>query len=87
MSSMINISLPETLRKWVEKQVAEKGYGSADDFFLKMLQRERALEARERIDDLLTEALAEGTATPMTRADWERIRASGQRLARERRRK
>jgi transcriptional regulator with XRE-family HTH domain len=40
-----------------------------------------------RGDDLLTEAISTGKPTPMTSTDWQRIRANGRRLARERRKK
>jgi uncharacterized protein YoaH (UPF0181 family) len=52
-----------------------------------MLQRERALEARERIDDLLSAAISHGEATPMTKKDWDRIRIAGRKLAQQRRKK
>jgi antitoxin ParD1/3/4 len=87
MNSEMNISLPAPMKKWVEQQVAKKGYGTADAFFQEMVQRERALEARERIDDLLSEAISEGEATAMTPKDWDRIRGAGMKLARGRRRK
>ena len=75
----MNVSLPSPLKKWVERQVAKKGYGTADEFVVEMLRREQALEARERIDALLIEALDSGESTPMTEKDWERIRVAGRR--------
>ena len=83
----MNISLPAPMKRWVEEQAAKKGYGTTDAFVLEMLRREREFEARQRIDDLLSEAIATGKPTPMTRGDWERIRMKGRELAKERRRK
>jgi antitoxin ParD1/3/4 len=85
MNTTMNISLPAAMRKWVRQQVVKNGYGSANVFFREMVQREQALEAREKIDDLLTEATSSGKPTPMTRKDWERIRTAGLKLARRRR--
>ena len=87
MSTSINISLPAPMKKWVEEQAVKKGYGTTDAFFLEMLRREKELEARERVDDLLTEALSNGKPTPLTREDWEDIRKKGRELAKERQRK
>ncbi len=87
MSTNINISLPSPMKKWIDKQVASKGYETTDAFFLEMLRREKALAVRERIDDLLTEAISSGQPAPMTPKDWDRIRANGLKRARERQRK
>ncbi|HUO10790.1 MAG TPA: type II toxin-antitoxin system ParD family antitoxin [Phycisphaerae bacterium] len=87
MANKFNISIPSPLKKWVDKQAAEKGYGTADKFVLEVLQREQALEQREKIDARLIEAIESGPSTPMTAIEWERIRAAGRRRARERRRK
>jgi Arc/MetJ-type ribon-helix-helix transcriptional regulator len=83
MNKKMSISLPPSMKKWVEKQVGKNGYRTANDFFLDVLQREQALQARERIDDALEEALNSGPATPMTRADWDRIRENGRKMLRE----
>jgi antitoxin ParD1/3/4 len=79
MDSTMNISLPEPLKKWVERQVAKKGYGTADEFVVEMLRREQAQEAREQVDALLIAALGSGGSTPMTEKDWERIHVAGRR--------
>ena len=73
----MNISLPRHLKKWVERQVVEKGFGTADELVLDMLRREKVRETRQRIDDRLLAALDSGESTPMTGKDWERIRAAG----------
>ena len=48
---------------------------------------EKALEAREQIDQILLDAMSQGKPTPMTRANWNRIRATGLKQAQERRKK
>jgi antitoxin ParD1/3/4 len=87
MNTTMSISLPEPLKKWIDQQVSAKGYATADAFLLEMLRREKALEARDKVDEILEQALSEGPPTPMTKADWAEIRNRGAKLARERRRK
>ncbi len=87
MSSKFNISIPSPLKKWVDRQAADKGYPSADDFVLEVLRREQALEQREKIDAKLTAAINSGPSAPMTSKDWDHIRLVGRRRARERRKK
>jgi Arc/MetJ-type ribon-helix-helix transcriptional regulator len=74
MSEKIHFTLPTPLRKWVQRQAASRGYASADHFVVELLRREKALEARQRIDAILLEALESGPSTPMTSKDWREIR-------------
>jgi Arc/MetJ-type ribon-helix-helix transcriptional regulator len=87
MNTRLSISLPAPLKKWIDQQVSTKGYPTADAFVLEMLRREKALEAREKVEEILAQALSEGTPASMTRSDWEEIRSKGAKLAREQRRK
>jgi antitoxin ParD1/3/4 len=70
----MNISLPATLKSWVEDQVEQKGYSTASEYIRDVLRRE---QARDQVDARLTEALSSGPSTPMTRRDWQRIEAEG----------
>jgi antitoxin ParD1/3/4 len=85
--SSMNISLPASLQKWVERSVAKKGYGSPEDLVVDVLRREQAQEAREKIDAILLAAIDSGESTPMTEKDWERIRNVGRRRFYARRKK
>ena len=87
MDSMMNISLPSSLKNWVERHVARNGYDTADEYVIEMLRREQAQEARSRIDALLLKAIDSGESTPMTAKDWGRIRAAGRRRFMARRKK
>jgi antitoxin ParD1/3/4 len=86
MQPTFNISLPTSVKKWVQAQVAKGGYETADEFLLDMIKREKArdqveggvAQAREKIDQILLESLAE-ESTPMTAKDWDKIRAAGRR--------
>ena len=85
MRSSINISLPEPLKVWVAEQVAAGSYGTASEFFRQLLRQEQQRRLRQEIDDQLHQSLDSGEATPMTPADWERIRRDGRkRLAKKR---
>jgi antitoxin ParD1/3/4 len=74
----MNISLPETLRAFVEDQVAAEGYGSASEYVRELIRRERD---RQRLRALLLEGPASGPGAPVDKAWFEawraRIRASG----------
>ncbi len=85
MRASINISLPETMKEWVEQQVAAGGYGTVSEFFRQLLRQEQQRRLRQEIDANLHAALDSGPSTPMTPADWERVRREGRkRIAKKR---
>ena len=82
----MNVSLPIPLKTWVERQVKEKGYSTASEYVRDILRREQEhqQEVQERVDERLAQALKSGESTPMTQADWNRIRSKGLKLLRAR---
>ena len=85
MPTSMNISLPAPLKSWVEQQVEQRGYSTASEFVRDVLRREQERALRAAVDERLTQAIASGESTPLTRQDWERIRAEGTKRARRRR--
>ena len=70
----MNISLPESMRTYVEEQVAKGGYGSASEYFRELVRLDKKRKAAERVEAMLLEGLNSGTATQMTDEDWEDVR-------------
>ena len=87
MSKTVNITLSGPMKKWAQEQAAKRGFRSANAFFQEIIRRERRADVKERLEDSLEEAVAEGEAVPMTQKDWDDIRAKGRELAKVRRRK
>lgn len=75
----MNISLPPTLKDWVDEQVSRRGFGTASEFVRQMLREEQQRELRQRIDAALIEGIESGPSTPMTAQDWDDIRREGRR--------
>ena len=61
----VTISLPESLKDFVETQVETKGYGNVSEYFRGLLREAQEREADKRIEKLLLESLDD------TRADIE----------------
>jgi antitoxin ParD1/3/4 len=70
----INISLPDTMRAYIEEQVAQGGYSSVSEYFRELVRQDQKQRAKERLEKMLLEALNSGDATEMTATDWEDIR-------------
>jgi len=73
MKSM-NISLPDTMRDYIEEQVAQGGYSSVSEYFRELVRQDQKQRANERLQTMLLEGLNSGNATEMTAQDWEDIR-------------
>lgn len=54
----MNISLPDALKSFVERQVADRGYGTTSEYVRELIRRDQ-----ER--DALREALLQGAASPV----------------------
>lgn len=57
----MNVSLPDAMKAWVEEQVATGRYGNSSDYVRDLVRRdqERA-EARQKLQDMVDQALASG---------------------------
>lgn len=72
----MNISLPDSMRTYIEEQVASGGYSTVSEYFRELVRQDQKQKAQERLEVLLLEGLDSGTATPMNAEDWENIRQS-----------
>jgi len=79
----VTISLPETLREFVDKQIATGSYGNVSEYFRSLLRTAQEREEQVRLEGLLLEGLVHGGADiPLTRKFWKDLRAGAMALAR-----
>jgi antitoxin ParD1/3/4 len=77
--STITISLPDSLKSFVEREVATQGYGNVSEYFRSLLREAQTQEARRRLDAQLLSAL-EAEAGTVDPAFWSQLRLEAQRL-------
>ncbi len=70
----MNISLPDTLRDYIEQQVKIGGYGSSSEYIRALIRQDQKRKAEEHLQSLLLEGLDSGAALPMSDRDWTEIR-------------
>ncbi len=78
--STMNISLPDSLKSFVDDQVCARGYGSSSEYVRELIRRDRD---RQRLRGLLLEG-AESPAAAVADAEYfdrlrDRVRGSGPR--------
>jgi antitoxin ParD1/3/4 len=76
MTSM-NISLPESMKQFIDEEVSNGGYGTTSEYFRELVREAKKRKEEEQLEKLLLQALESGPATPMTKQDWEAIRNRG----------
>jgi len=70
MTSM-NISLPDSLKSFVDEQVAERGFGTSGEYVRELIRRDRD---RQRLRDLLLDGSGSPPQAPADRACFDALR-------------
>jgi antitoxin ParD1/3/4 len=80
----VTISLPETLKTFIDEQLATKGYGNVSEYFRSLLREAQEREEEARLEALLLEGLATGGPDiPLTRAFWKDLKTEAVDLAKK----
>lgn len=74
MPATMNISLPEPLKKFVDRQVKERGYAGASDYVRELIRNDEKRAAAELLRTLIAEGLASGEPVVADSAYWKRKR-------------
>lgn len=72
--SSLNISLPQSLKDYVEDQVATRGYSTPSEYLRELLRLDQKQRAEEKLEALLLEGLNSGDPIEITPEYWERKR-------------
>jgi len=83
----ITISLPDTLKSFVESQMETKGYGNVSEYFRSLLRDAQEKENEARLEALLLEGLASGKGEAPDAAFWADLKAEAAQLLAARPRK
>ena len=70
----INISLPESMKVFVEEQVAQGDYNSASEYVQQLISQDQKRKAQECLEELLIEGLESGQPMEVTDEWWEQKR-------------
>jgi antitoxin ParD1/3/4 len=69
----MNVSLPESMKEFVEAQSAKEGFGSVSEYLRTVIREVQKREAKRELAAKLLDGL-QGPAVEMTREDWDAIR-------------
>jgi antitoxin ParD1/3/4 len=77
----VTISLPESLKAFIDHQLATKGYGNVSEYVRSLLREAQQAEEDARLEALLLEGLAGGDDIPLTRKFWKELKSEAQQIA------
>lgn len=69
----MNISLPDLLKSFVDRQISLGRYSSASEYVRELIREDEKRKAGEQLEALLLEGI-QSEESPLTRQDWADIR-------------
>ncbi len=72
----MNISLPESLKGFIDTQVEQGGYSTSSEYIRELVREDRRRKLEQHLNSLLVEGLESGEPVVADEAYWEaRFRA------------
>ena len=62
----LNISLPDSMRTFIDEQIAQGGYSTASEYIRDLIRQAQKQAAQEKLDSMLIEGLASGKSIEVT---------------------
>ena len=70
----MNISLPDSMKAFVDVQIQERGYGTSSEYIRDLIRGDQIRQADQRLAALMLEGLESGPAIPVDEAYWDNKR-------------
>ena len=70
----LNISLPQSLKDYVEDQVKDSGYSTPGEYVRELLRQDQKRHAGEKLEAMLLEGINSGEPIEATPEYWEHKR-------------
>ena len=67
----LNISLPDSMRTFIDEQIAQGGYSTASEYIRDLIRQAQKQAAQEKLDSLLIEGLESGKSIEVTDKWWQ----------------
>lgn len=71
----VTFSLPQSMREFIERQVADEGFGTVSEYLRSLVRDDQKRKARAVVDQALLEGLDSGRASEWTPGDRKAVEA------------
>lgn len=72
----MNISLPETMKDFVDRQVRDGGYSTSSEYVRDLIRKDQVRRAEQHLAALIMEGLESGQAIPADDNYWKNKRTA-----------
>ncbi|HEY4380683.1 MAG TPA: ribbon-helix-helix domain-containing protein [Acidobacteriaceae bacterium] len=76
----VTISLPESLKEFIDTEVRTKGYGNVSEYVRGLLRAQQAKETDARLEALLLDGLTSSQDLKLTPEFWKELKADAARI-------
>lgn len=76
----LTISLPDSLKEFIDREVETKGYGNVSEYVRGLLRQAQANEADTRLEALLLQGLTKGKDIAVSPGFWSELRRDAAKL-------
>jgi antitoxin ParD1/3/4 len=76
----VTISLPDSLKTFMEGQIANRGFGNVSEYVRSLLRDAQVKENDERLQALLLEGLSSGRGQAVTEEFWSELKVEAAEL-------
>jgi antitoxin ParD1/3/4 len=66
----LNISLPESMREFIDQQITQYGYSTASEYIRHLIRQDQEKAEKKQIEKLLLEGLNSGEPVEITDEWW-----------------
>lgn len=73
----MNISLPDTLKDFIDGRVSNDGYGNVSEYFRELVRADQKRREQEKLETLLLIGLQENSGATLTKEDLDEIKRRG----------
>jgi antitoxin ParD1/3/4 len=73
MASTMNISLPDTMKSFVENTIVTEGYGTASEYVRELIRADQKRKEQEKLEQVLLKAL-EGEPAELNDDVWNNLK-------------
>ncbi len=67
----LNISMPESMRSFIEEQTRRGGYGTASEYLRTLIREAQKRQAEDRLETMLLQGLDSGKPIEVTPDYWK----------------
>ena len=73
--STLNVSLPDSMRAYIDRVVSEGGYSTASEYIREFVRGDQKRAVETRLEGLLLEGLESGEPVEISEAWWRKKKA------------